>query len=92
MVSANPPARYQLEIFRTGYYGGRGARLMTTLGPFRAETQPDPAVGAGRSRSGAEPGIFHRGAARQVALRSMGYPLNKFPIIPGSFKQRRGRF
>ncbi len=36
MVSTDPPARFTIEIFRTGYYGGRGARLMTTLGPFRA--------------------------------------------------------
>src|SRR5690349_2939416 len=34
MVSTNPPARFQIEIFRTGYYGGRGARLLKTLGPL----------------------------------------------------------
>lgn len=51
MVSTNPPVRYQLEVFRTGYYGGRGARLMTTLGPFRGETQPEPPVGEGRLRA-----------------------------------------
>ena len=45
MVSTNPVARFQIEIFRTGYYGGRGARLMTTLGPFDGVTQPDPATG-----------------------------------------------
>src|SRR5262249_22763026 len=27
MVSTNPPGRFQIEIFRMGYYGGRGARL-----------------------------------------------------------------
>jgi hypothetical protein len=42
MVSTNPPARYTLEVFRSGYYGGRGARLMTTLGPLRGSTQADP--------------------------------------------------
>jgi hypothetical protein len=51
MVSTKPAARYQLEIFRTGYYGGRGARLMTTLGPLRGETQPQPPVGEGRVRA-----------------------------------------
>src|SRR5512132_3459217 len=45
MVSTNPPARYRIEIFRTGYYGGLGSRLMTTLGPFEGKTQPDPPVG-----------------------------------------------
>jgi hypothetical protein len=44
-VSTNPPSKFQIEIFRTGYYSGRGARLMTTLGPFDGATQPDPAIG-----------------------------------------------
>ena len=35
-------ARFTLEIFRTGYYGGRGARLMKTLGPFDGKVQPVP--------------------------------------------------
>jgi len=50
MVSTNPPGRFQIEIFRTGYYGGRGARLMTTLGPFQGKTQPDTPVGESRLR------------------------------------------
>src|SRR5579872_1838708 len=45
MVSTNPPAKFRIEIFRTGYYGGRGARLMQTLGPFDGEQQPDPEIG-----------------------------------------------
>jgi hypothetical protein len=51
MVSTNPAARYQLEIFRTGYYGGRGARLMTSLGPLRGEKQVEPPVEEGRLRA-----------------------------------------
>lgn len=50
MVSTNPPARFQIEIFRMGYYGGAGARLMTTLGPLDGTTQPDPPVGPRRLR------------------------------------------
>ncbi len=50
MVSTNPPARFTLEVFRTGYYGGRGARLMQKLGPFDGITQPDPPVGERRLR------------------------------------------
>ena len=42
MVSTEPAAKFQIEIFRTGYYGGRGARLMTTLGPFEGKPQPMP--------------------------------------------------
>ena len=45
MVSTDPPVRFKIEIFRTGYYGGRGARLMTTLGPLEGEAQPIPPIG-----------------------------------------------
>ena len=45
MVSANPASDFKLEIFRTGYYGGAGARLMKTLESLKASTQPDPEVG-----------------------------------------------
>ena len=31
MVSANPASAFRLDIFRTGYYGGTGARLMKSL-------------------------------------------------------------
>ena len=50
MVSTDPPAKFRIEIFRTGYYGGRGARLMTTLGPFQGTAQPIPPVGDKRLR------------------------------------------
>jgi hypothetical protein len=50
MVSTTPAARFQIEVFRTGYYGGRGARLMTTLGPFLGKPQPVPPVGPRRLR------------------------------------------
>lgn len=42
MVSTNPVEKFRLEIFRTGYYGGKGARLMKTFGPFEGKTQPTP--------------------------------------------------
>ena len=45
MVSTDPPERFLIEIFRTGYYGGRGARLMKTLGPFQGTAQPTPPIG-----------------------------------------------
>ncbi len=50
MVSSNPAAPFTLEIFRMGYYGGRGARLMRTIGPLEGRTQPDPEVGTHRLR------------------------------------------
>jgi hypothetical protein len=45
MVSTSPPRRYEIEVFRTGYYGGRGARLMTKLGPFDGKAQVVPSPG-----------------------------------------------
>lgn len=44
-VSTNPPMPFKVEIFRTGYYGGKGARLLKTLGPFPGVTQPTPEPG-----------------------------------------------
>lgn len=32
-VSTDPPSDYMIEIYRMGYYGGKGGRLMTTLSP-----------------------------------------------------------
>lgn len=45
MVSTNPPARFNIEIFRTGYYGGKGARLMRKLGLFQGKAQLVPTPG-----------------------------------------------
>jgi hypothetical protein len=42
MVSTNPVSEFIIEIFRTGYYNGAGARLMATLGPYPGVTQPTP--------------------------------------------------
>jgi hypothetical protein len=41
-VSTDPPRPFRIEVFRMGYYGGRGARLMTTLGPLEGRAQPIP--------------------------------------------------
>lgn len=41
-VSANPGSDVQLEIFRLGYYGGKGGRHIATLPPVAVETQPTP--------------------------------------------------
>ena len=49
-VSTNPPSLFTLDLFRLGYYGGDGGRLMTKLGPFKGCTQPDPIIGLKRLR------------------------------------------
>lgn len=45
MVSTNPAQAFEIEVFRMGYYGGRGARLVKKLGPFDGTPQPTPALG-----------------------------------------------
>jgi hypothetical protein len=50
MVSTNPVSEFSLEIFRTGYYGGKGGRLMKTFESIPGKTQPDPPVGENRLR------------------------------------------
>ena len=50
MVSTEPATRFALEIFRMGYYGGRGARLMTSMGPLKGKPQPKPIIEKKRLR------------------------------------------
>lgn len=49
-VSTSPAARFEIDIFRMGYYSGQGSRLMTHLGPFEGQTQPTPEMGEQRLR------------------------------------------
>lgn len=49
-VSTDPVQEYQLEIFRTGYYQGRGARLMKTYRSLKGTKQPTPEYGEKRLR------------------------------------------
>ena len=49
-VSTKPAARFKLEVFRTGYYGGCGARLMAEYGPFEGREQTVPEIGERRLR------------------------------------------
>ncbi len=45
MVSTNPARSFKIEFFRTGYYGGRGARLLKTIDLIEGMTQQDPTPG-----------------------------------------------
>ncbi len=49
-VSTDPPRPYSLDIYRMGYYGGAGGRLMQRLGPFDGKPQPVPQRGDKRLR------------------------------------------
>ena len=50
MVSTNPASRFVIDIYRLGYYGGKGGRHMLRLGPLEGKPQPDPPVGEERVR------------------------------------------
>ena len=45
MISTDPARSVTLDIFRMGYYDGRGARLMRKMGPIKTSTQPTPTPG-----------------------------------------------
>ena len=50
MVKTNPVTSFKLEIFRTGYYGGKGGRLMSTFESISGVEQPEPTIGEGYVR------------------------------------------
>jgi N,N-dimethylformamidase beta subunit-like, C-terminal len=45
-VSTDPVNKYTVSIYRMGYYGGAGARLMRTIGPLQGTAEPTPQDGA----------------------------------------------
>lgn len=49
-VSTEPAHPFTIDIYRLGYYGGRGGRHLLHLGPFDGRTQPTPDVAEGRLR------------------------------------------
>jgi hypothetical protein len=49
-VSCNPSSPFTLDVYRLGYYGGSGGRLVQSLGPFEGKPQSDPPVGEKRVR------------------------------------------
>jgi hypothetical protein len=49
-VSTAPACPFVLDLYRLGYYQGKGGRHMQRLGPFPGKTQPTPPVGKERLR------------------------------------------
>ncbi|MGH7946373.1 MAG: N,N-dimethylformamidase beta subunit family domain-containing protein, partial [Opitutaceae bacterium] len=49
-VSTQPARRFTIDIYRMGYYGGSGGRLVRTIGPMKGSPQPEPPVGEMRLR------------------------------------------
>jgi len=50
MVCTNPPSSFVIDIYRLGYYSGKGARQLQRMGPFHGQVQPDPPIGQERLR------------------------------------------
>ncbi len=50
MVSTNPPSPFVIDLYRLGYYQGKGGRHLQRLGPLQGQVQPDPEVGPERLR------------------------------------------
>lgn len=49
-ASASPPSRFAIDIYRLGYYQGKGGRHLLRLGPLQGSAQPDPPAGDERLR------------------------------------------
>lgn len=49
-VSTDPATPFTIDIYRLGYYRGKGGRHMLRLGPYNGKPQPTPPVGEKRLR------------------------------------------
>jgi hypothetical protein len=49
-VSTDPPAPFVIDLYRLGYYQGKGGRHVARLGPSPGAAQPAPPVGPQRLR------------------------------------------
>lgn len=47
-VNTEQPSQVTIDVYRMGYYGGKGGRHMASLGPFSVEPQGTPEVGEHR--------------------------------------------
>ena len=49
-ISTDPSSPFVIDLYRLGYYQGKGGRHVKRLGPFQGKTQPTPAAGEERIR------------------------------------------
>ncbi|MSR52753.1 MAG: hypothetical protein EXS09_05620 [Gemmataceae bacterium] len=47
-VSTDPASPFTIDLYRLGYYGGKGGRHVAKLGPFEGKVQEAPPVGEAR--------------------------------------------
>jgi|SRR5262245_52955807 len=50
LVSTDPPSPFHIDVYRLGYYAGKGGRHMARLGAFEGKVQETPPVGDERVR------------------------------------------
>lgn len=50
-VSTNPASQFTLDVYRLGFYGGAGGRLVRSFEPVKGITQLDPPIGPKRLRN-----------------------------------------
>ncbi len=50
MISTSPASRFVIDIYRLGWYGGKGGRHMARLGSFQGQPQPVPMMTVERLR------------------------------------------
>ena len=50
LISSDPPRPFTIDLYRTGFYGGKGGRHLLHLGPFQGRTQAVPLMGLERVR------------------------------------------
>ena len=63
MVSTDPPRKFTIDVYRTGYYGGKGGRHLLHLGPLQGSVQEVPLMGMERVRE-----------CRWKAVHTLGIP------------------
>jgi hypothetical protein len=49
-VSTDQPSPFVIDLYRLGYYQGKGGRHVLRVGPFKGQAQPTPAAGEERLR------------------------------------------
>ena len=50
-MKTDPAQRFTIDLYRLGYYGGKGGRFLRRLGPFEGAAHADPPIGKKRERS-----------------------------------------
>ena len=70
-VSTFPVNKYSVSIYRMGYYGGAGARLMQSLGPLQGTAEPTPQDGERNLRGVQLEGGLQSGDSRGLVERRL---------------------